>query len=663
MRRCVAEGASAEEEGFGALGVYANGLSEEEMLAYELGDLDGDLTVMDLELDEKEAAEWAKYDEEVMQFERLMESTGDARRTEGDCMPEGLDGFDLERAALAFEESLSREDSSGASGSLLGGALLSAPVPLVLGGGVLNLKPSPQVAEVEGSVARLLSEYKSRFAQGQGGVAVSESLGSQNVVIVSVPDQPDTVITSGLSDTFRRESVRVLRGWYDTSGEQSMNVLEVCDSKSGQSLSAERASKLEKALLQAVRTPAARRVVYELEDQLPALASVLSSQPAAGSTSPPGLAAARSSLSGGPFFVSEAHDLGQCLVFRGQLDEAVEAREAREMCQRQIMNSAPECSEEWECYLLRSPSGPLLLVLPTKAVEEATAPAFDQRILFSLLCGIAVLCAQAVVPSAPGVTPPVGLMILGTTIVGEMARRTVANRYGVRVGLPMFLPSPSIGSFGAASRTESVLPDACAFFDMVMAAATAALLTSFLAIAVGMTSAPSEHSCTWINPGVLPYALQQLAYTQAEPLWDVCLDPPPTSAGAYLPASTAFVAGAFGAMTAMLNILPLGRLDGMAIAAASRWSMAKDVLLPWAAFILLGIASLDANAESLFPIVLRFGLSTFLVRPWLINEPVFRDNLTMPRDFQRRGTGFVMYCFAFMILCPSVLIDLFTRST
>ncbi|MFP3325708.1 hypothetical protein R0K05_21870, partial [Planococcus sp. SIMBA_160] len=73
---------------------------------------------------------------------------------------------------------------------------------------------------------------------------------------------------------------------------------------------------------------------------------------------------------------------------------------------------------------------------------------------FSLLLGFDLFTnwerLQEAVPFAVGLA-----IILGAH---EAGHRIIAQRYGVRLSLPFFIPSLQIGSFGGITRIESLLP-------------------------------------------------------------------------------------------------------------------------------------------------------------------------------------------------------------
>lgn len=329
---------------------------------------------------------------------------------------------------------------------------------------------------------------------------------------------------------------------------------------------------------------------------------------------------------------------------------------ALDLCCERICDISPkEYEGKWECLLVNGVRGRLLVVLPRDDLVQALKPPIEQWLGFIVGVGITIMLAQAAGHVAPLASPPVGALIMAVTGSAELGRVALAERWGVRLSQPLLVPSPALGCFGAASSAISVVPSASALFDMAAAASATAFVASFVLIVLGLLAPPDGLNCGWINPGVLPYALRQVLRVQAETNWGTCLEPSP--GGAYVAAPPALIAGCFGAFATALNTLPLGRLDGMSLVAAAPWARARDTVLPWAAFILLSSTMFDAEADSLFPVVLFFCITTFGLRPVIMRQPVLRDNVTQPRNFQRRAVGVLLALLACLLLMPTAVLD------
>mmetsp|Transcript_99708 Transcript_99708/g.321474 ORF Transcript_99708/g.321474 Transcript_99708/m.321474 type:complete len:432 (+) Transcript_99708:2-1297(+) len=430
-----------------------------------------------------------------------------------------------------------------------------------------------------------------------------------------------------------------------------MDAFEVCDARSGLPLSEDSANRLQKILERVVRAPAARQVLAELDGQVPKLQAFFG-LPEDGSQPPP-LEEVEEALAGGSFQVSDASDLGRAFVLRGNLQEGATAEEALVQCQQLVDRVPNDGKDKWECIFAKGYSDVQLVVLPSKDLKDHFRPYFDEWVVFLISIFLTVIYVQGPGPSPSSLapSPTVCALVFGVTGIAEFARRFVAAACGARLSLPFVLPSPTLGTLGAVTRSNFLVPSARVAFDMAVAALSTAFLLSLFLIGVGLTSSPAEYSCTWVNPRVLPSMLGHVVELQAEPWSGFC--PGPSPGTGYLPASSALVAGVLGLVTTALNALPLRGLDGAQMAEGTPWVFARRTLLPAIAVLTLLATTLDINGQSLFPLVLVFLFVSFVVRPQLAPAPVFRDNLTQPLDLQRRGLSFLLIITALLVLLPS----------
>lgn len=437
-----------------------------------------------------------------------------------------------------------------------------------------------------------------------------------------------------------------------------MDVFEVCDELSGKRLSEEEAEALKQILARLSRAPAARQVTAELDGQVPPLQAFFG-LPESGAEPPPITEVRRlveTDLT--TFKVFEGRDLGRALVFRGSLPDGETAGSAlfRSRQRLQALARAYDLGEgAWECLLAKGYFGLLLVVYPVKDLERYMQPYFNERLVFFIALLLTVI---TVAKALPATTLTCLLVFLGTGLA-ELARRVVATWYGVRLSLPFFLPSPAIGTLGAASQA-SIVESSVARFDMSSAALSTAFVVSLLLMIIGMAFPLAESTCTWVSPRTLPFALQQLVLRQAEQASFMCEAPMPNAEN--VPGSPAFVAGVFLAFSTALNALPLAGLDGEAVAATTQLTFVRETLLPSATLFLLGFLTFDSHSNGLFPTVLVFLFITFLVRPQLESKPVFRDNVSEPLDPGRRVLTGVFLLISFAVLVPPQLMAPFISS-
>ncbi len=152
------------------------------------------------------------------------------------------------------------------------------------------------------------------------------------------------------------------------------------------------------------------------------------------------------------------------------------------------------------------------------------------------------------------------LLILGTH---ELSHYFVAQRHGLRVSLPYFIPVPiGLGTFGAFIRMESVAKDRKGFFDVGLAGPLAGLAIAIPILILGLSLSevrPIINEPGYFQEGnsLLYLTLKYLVHGQMLPSRgvDVFLHP------------IAF-AGWIGLMITGVNLLPAGQLDGGHVAYA-----------------------------------------------------------------------------------------------
>ncbi|MBM4379921.1 MAG: site-2 protease family protein [Deltaproteobacteria bacterium] len=192
------------------------------------------------------------------------------------------------------------------------------------------------------------------------------------------------------------------------------------------------------------------------------------------------------------------------------------------------------------------------------------------------------------------------LSILGTH---EMGHYVMSRRHGVDCTLPYFIPAPllGVGTLGAVIRVRSPIPHRDALVDIGAAGPLAGAALAVPVLAVGL----------WLSP-VVPAGLPPPSWPAEGSLWDVAQrawaawrgvsfesprgaggfafvfgDPPlllllrwllkgPLPDGMDVQSHPLVVAGWFGLLVTLLNLLPVGQLDGGHVAYAwlgRRWAV------------------------------------------------------------------------------------------
>ena len=189
-------------------------------------------------------------------------------------------------------------------------------------------------------------------------------------------------------------------------------------------------------------------------------------------------------------------------------------------------------------------------------------------------------------------------------ITHEVGHWLMAQRRDVKLSWPFLIPTWEIGSFGALTRIESVLPNRSVLFDVALAGPAAGGLLSFGLLIVGFVLS---------HPGSefqLPVAFFQgsaLVGTLAKIILGAALTEPLVDVHPFV------LIGWLGLIITALNLLPAGQLDGGRIVQAiyGRKTAGRATVITVA---LLAIASL-ANPLALYWAVLILFLQRQQERP------------------------------------------------
>ena len=155
---------------------------------------------------------------------------------------------------------------------------------------------------------------------------------------------------------------------------------------------------------------------------------------------------------------------------------------------------------------------------------------------------------------------PFSLSVLGILMAHEMGHYLYARWYGVHTSLPHFIPSPLVfitpnpGTFGAVIVTKAPYPNRQALMDIGAAGPIAGFIVAVPIMAYSLVGArvdliPGEGEGLYLGE---PLVFQALAYLIHGPL--------PEDYTIYL--DSVGLAAWFGCLVTMLNLLPVGQLDG-----------------------------------------------------------------------------------------------------
>jgi len=237
----------------------------------------------------------------------------------------------------------------------------------------------------------------------------------------------------------------------------------------------------------------------------------------------------------------------------------------------------------------------------------------------------------------------------------EFGHYLQARRHGVAVSPPYFIPFPNfIGTMGAFISIRSPIPNRRVLFDISAAGPLAGFIPSVIALLVGYrlsTVAPmvTGQGVLEFGDSLLTLGVQQLTFGTIPEGMAVWIHP-------------VGLAGWVGLFVTMLNLIPIGTLDGGHLAYAflgrRQWSVGRMVFL---GMFILGLTVSWLWLVYPFAFSLMIGITWVVLRLtrktsvpfvdfWkglLLKHPPVPDE--SPLDVRRRIVGWV--CLAIFVLC------------
>lgn len=186
------------------------------------------------------------------------------------------------------------------------------------------------------------------------------------------------------------------------------------------------------------------------------------------------------------------------------------------------------------------------------------------------------------------------LPLMSILLAHEFGHYFAARIHGVSTSLPYFIPMPFalIGTFGAVIRMRDPASERNALFDIGAAGPLSGLIVAVPILYYGLTISPIERidpALSYLVEGrsLLYLALLQIAKGTIPSGHDIMLAP-------------AALAGWAGLLVTMMNLVPVGQLDGGHVAYAlfgwkqTRYSRAIRILL----FVVAALVGLIACAQA-----------------------------------------------------------------
>ena len=322
------------------------------------------------------------------------------------------------------------------------------------------------------------------------------------------------------------------------------------------------------------------------------------------------------------FFATESISYQEGAIFKGNLRGEPEVAH-----QKMSAKLKAELGEKYRLFLVESPEEkPVVVILPSKNDPQPTTLAQKNLALVLLVATIVTsLEASALLLGFDlfsnwgryQETIPLSLGLWAILIAHEIGHWLVAKRHNVRLSLPFFLPTWQIGSFGAITRFESLLPNRTALCDISLAGPALGGFISLVLLIAGMIASGSgslfQLPTEFFQASILVGSLAKVIF--GSELQQTIVDVHPL-----------VIVGWLGLVITALNMLPAGQLDGGRIVHAIYGrKIARRTTV--ATLIVLGIITL-ANPGN--PIPLYWAILILFLQRDLERPPL--NELTEPDD-------------------------------
>jgi membrane-associated protease RseP (regulator of RpoE activity) len=322
------------------------------------------------------------------------------------------------------------------------------------------------------------------------------------------------------------------------------------------------------------------------------------------------------------FFATETLSYQQGAIFKGNLrgDSASVHRRLTEKLQSKL-------GDKYRLFLVADPEErPVVVVLPSS--NDPQPATVGQKILAAVMFVATIATSLEAMGGFLGfdfyehterITEilPLALGIWTILIAHEIGHQVLAKMRQVKIGLPFFLPTGQIGSFGAITRFESLVPDRSTLFDIALAGPATGGLVSLAMLVVGLLLShpgsgldlPSQFFQGSILVGTLAKIVLGATVHQAS----ISIHP-------------LVVVGWLGLVINALNLMPAGQLDGGRIVQSiyGRKTAQRSTLIT---LVILGFVAFfnPANLVIFYWLILVGFLQRTLERPSL-------DEITEPND-------------------------------
>lgn len=204
---------------------------------------------------------------------------------------------------------------------------------------------------------------------------------------------------------------------------------------------------------------------------------------------------------------------------------------------------------------------------------------------------------------------PIFVGVLAIQAIHEAAQYLMAKRAGLKIGLPVLLPSFQIGTFGSIVPMRSFPVNRSALLDFSLSGPLAGMLISVITMAGGILATVYASTDALVQFPFVPVALLKASYLVGSMLSLLAPKTMILPSSQPVPVHPLFVIGFAGLISNALNMLPIGRLDGgraySAVFGTRNASIASLLLLGFLSLLSLTGMSTIAIFWGLFVVLLQ----------------------------------------------------------
>ncbi|GER50973.1 ethylene-dependent gravitropism-deficient andyellow-green-like 2 [Striga asiatica] len=308
------------------------------------------------------------------------------------------------------------------------------------------------------------------------------------------------------------------------------------------------------------------------------------------------------------FFVTSQEPYEGGILFKGNLRG--QAAKSYEKITRRMKTKFEDL---YKVFLLINPEDdkPVAVVVPRKTLQPDTtvvpewfaAGAFGLVTVFTLLLRnvpelqtniLSVFDNVELLKNGlPGAL--VTALIMG---VHEISHLLVAKEAGIKLGVPYFVPSWQIGSFGSITRIRNIVPKREDLLKVAAAGPSAGFALGLVLLLVGFVLPPADKLGLVIDPAVFHESLLVGGIAKLL-LGDILKEGTPLSVNPLVMWAWA------GLLINAINSIPAGELDGGRISFAI-WGRKASSRFTSASIVLLGLASLFSDVAFYWVVLIFF---------------------------------------------------------